>query len=53
MQHKMPAANRTALTILGVTNATAQRDTGSTQTGVAVMVCFTLPLPSAHLYFMT
>lgn len=38
VKSRAPAVNRTAPTTPGVMNATAQQDTDSTQTGVAVMV---------------
>lgn len=38
VESRAPAVNRTAPTTPGGTNATAQQDTGSAQTGVAVMV---------------
>lgn len=39
MESRAPAASRTAPTTLEVMNATAQQDTDSTRTDVAVMVC--------------
>lgn len=41
VQSRAPAVSRTAPTTPGVTSVTAQRDTDSTQTDVAVMVCLT------------
>lgn len=41
VENRAPAVSRTALTILGVMNATAQRGTDSTQMDVAAMVCLT------------
>lgn len=42
VESRAPVASRTAPTILGVMNATAQQDIGSNQTDVAVMVCLTI-----------
>lgn len=39
VESRAPAVSRTAPTILGVMNATAQQDTDSTQMDVAAMVC--------------
>lgn len=49
MESRAPAASRTAPTTLEVMNATAQQDTDSTQTDVAVMVC--LAKCACHSYF--
>ena len=42
VESRAPVVSRTAPTILGVMNATAQQDIGSIQTDVAVMVCLTI-----------
>lgn len=42
VESRAPAVSRTAPTTPEVMNATAQQDTDSTQTDVAVMVCLTL-----------
>lgn len=42
VESRAPAVSRTAPTTPGVMNVTAQQDTDSTQTDVAVMVCSTL-----------
>lgn len=44
VESRAPAVSRTAPTTPEVTSATAQQDTDSTQTDVAVMVCLTLSL---------
>lgn len=42
VESRAPAVSKIAPTTPEVMNATAQQDTGSTQTDVAVMVCFAL-----------
>lgn len=54
MESRAPAVSRTAPTTPEVTSATAQQDTDSTQTDVAVMVCLTLSLNVDGIHtFMT
>lgn len=50
VESSVPAASRTAPTTPGVMNVTAQQDTDSTQTDVAVMVCLTLTGWHSHFY---